>query len=300
MRSDTYKLCLRIILLNYALLINPEPDRAISFGIHIPKPTIFGANLQNTPPFAFRRDSCYYNPDMSEINSQFLPAYDDMVKAGMHFGRKKTIFHPGMKPFVYTLKDNIYILDLVKTREGILKAVDFLKKAIAEGRIILFVGLTKQSADGVRAVAEALSMPYVINRWLGGTLTNFKTIIARVKYLEELEKDQAGGGFDKYTKKEKILKEREIAALKQRFDGIRKLVKIPDILFISSLKESQLPVREAKRTGVKVVGIVNTDSDPKQIDIPVPANDNSKKSIELILEAIKAGVKNSEEIKIQA
>lgn len=235
----------------------------------------------------------------NDISPQFLPAYDDMVKAGMHFGRKKTIFHPGMKPFVYTLKDNIYILDLVKTREGILKAVDFLKRAIAEGKIILFVGLTKQSADGVKAVAEALGMPYVVNRWLGGTLTNFKTIIARVKYLEELEKDQAGGGFDKYTKKEKILKEREIAALKQRFDGIRKLAKIPDVLFVSSLKESQLPVHEAKKTGVKVVGIVNTDSDPKQIDVPIPANDNSKKSIELILEAVRAGLStNNESIRI--
>ncbi len=234
------------------------------------------------------------------VNTQnFLPAYDDMVKAGMHFGRKKTIFHPGMKPFVYTLKDSIYILDLVKTREGILKAVDFLKKAIAEGKIILFVGLTKQSADGIKTVAEALGMPYVINRWLGGTLTNFKTIIARVKYLEDLEKEQATGGFDKYTKKEKILKEREIAALKQRFDGIRKLAKVPDVLFISSLKESQLPVHEAKRTGVKVVGIVNTDSDPKQIDVTIPANDNSKKSIELILEAVKTGLSaNNESISI--
>lgn len=227
---------------------------------------------------------------MSDTIQQFLPAYEDMVKAGMHFGRKKTVFHPGMKPFVYVLKDNIYILDLVKTREGILKAVDFLKKAIVDSKVILFVGLTKQSTETVKVAAEALNMPYVINRWLGGTLTNFKTIVARVRYLEELEKKQAEGGFEKYTKKEKILKEREIAALKQRFDGIRKLAKIPDVLFVSSLKESQLPVREAKRAGVRVVGIVNTDSDPKQIDFPITANDNSRKSVELILEAIKNGI----------
>lgn len=237
---------------------------------------------------------------MPDTIQQFLPAYEDMVKAGMHFGRKKTIFHPGMKPFVYTLKDNIYILDLVKTREGIIKAADFLKRSIVEGKIVLFIGLTKQSADGVKAIAETLNMPYVVNRWLGGTLTNFKTIIARVKYLEELEKKQAEGGFDKYTKKEKILKEREIIALRQRFGGIRKLVKVPDILFVSSLKGSQLPVREAKKTGIKVVGIVNTDSDPKQIDLPIPANDNSKKSIELILEAIKARIKSPGETESQA
>ena len=125
---------------------------------------------------------------MTEINTQqFLPAYEDMVKAGMHFGRKKTIFHPNMKPYVYTLKDNIYILDLIKTTDTLIKAIDFLKKAIADGKMILFVGLTKQSTETTKATAEALGMPYVVNRWLGGTLTNFKTIIGRVKFLEDLE-----------------------------------------------------------------------------------------------------------------
>lgn len=222
----------------------------------------------------------------------FLPAYEDMVKAGMHLGRKKTVFHPGMKPFIYTLKDNIHIFDLVKTREGMLRAVDFLKKSIADGKVVLFVGLTKQSVEVIKGIAETLNMPYVVNRWLGGTLTNFKTIIGRVKYLEDLEKRQAEGDFERYTKKERLQKEREIAVLKEKFGGIRKLTKIPDILFVSSLKEGQLPVREARRSGVKVVGIVNTDSDPGQIDYPIAANDNSKKSVELILEAIRAGVQN--------
>ena len=227
---------------------------------------------------------------MPDINqSQFLPAYEDMVKSGMHFGRKKTIFHPNMKPYVYTLKDNIYILDLIKTTDSLLKAIAFLKQAITEGKMILFVGLTKQSAEATKAAAEALNMPYVVNRWLGGTLTNFKTITGRVKYLEDLEKKQAEGDLDKFTKKEKILKEREIAGLRLKFDGIRKLTRVPDVIFVTSLKEGQLPVHEAKITNVKVVGIVNTDSNPKQIDYPITANDNSKRSVELILEAIKKG-----------
>jgi small subunit ribosomal protein S2 len=237
---------------------------------------------------------------MSDTTQQFLPAYDDMVKAGVHFGRKKTVFHPGMGPFVYTLKDNIHIFDLVKTREGILKAVDFLKNSVANGKVILFIGLTKQSAEAIKGIAEALNMPFVINRWLGGTLTNFKAIIGRVKYLEDLEKRQAGGDFDRHTKKEKLQKEREIAVLKERFGGIRKLVKIPDVLFVSSLRESQLPVREAKRSGVKIVGIVNTDSDSGQIDIPIPANDNSKKAVELILETIKNGILSADSKLTQA
>lgn len=230
--------------------------------------------------------------NMSEVSSttSFLPAYEDMVKSGMHFGRKKTIFHPNMKPYVYTMKDNIYILDLIKTADSINKAIDFLKKSITDGKMILFVGLTKQSAEATKTTAETLNMPYVVNRWLGGTLTNFKTIIGRVKFLEDLEKKQTEGGFEGFTKKEKILKEREIAALRLKFDGIRKLTRVPDIIFITSLKESQLPVREAKKASVKVVGIVNTDSDPKQIDYPIAANDNSKKSVELILNAIKNGI----------
>jgi small subunit ribosomal protein S2 len=229
--------------------------------------------------------------NMPETNIQnLLPAYEDMVKSGMHFGRKKTVFHPNMKPYVYTLKDNIYILDLIKTTGSLIKAANFLKSALAEGKLILFVGLTKQSAEAVKATAEALNMPYVIERWLGGTATNFKTIMARVKYLEDLEKKQAEDGFEKFTKKERILKEREIVAMKKKFDGIRKLARLPDIIFVSSLKESQLPVHEAKKMGIKIVGIVNTDSDPKQIDYPIMANDNSKKSVELILETIKKAI----------
>ncbi|MDO8601172.1 MAG: 30S ribosomal protein S2 [bacterium] len=228
---------------------------------------------------------------MSETDIQsILPAYEDMVKAGMHFGRKKTIFHPNMKPYVYILKDNIYILDLIKTADSLIKAVDFLKKAITEGKMILFVGITKQSVEATKTTAEALNMPYMVNRWIGGTLTNFKTITGRVKYLEELEKKQAEGGFEGFTKKEKILKEREIAALKLKFEGIRKLTRVPDIIFVTSLKEGRLPVNEARISGVKVVGIVNTDSDPKQINYPIAANDNSRRSVELILEAIRKGI----------
>jgi small subunit ribosomal protein S2 len=229
---------------------------------------------------------------MSKPESQ-MPAYEDMIKAGMHFGRKKTIFHPRMEPFVYTLKDNIYIIDLIKTTGALLKTIDFLKKLIAEGKMVLFVGQTKQSTEAIKATAEALGMPFVIDRWLGGTFTNFKTINARVKYLEDLEKKQASGDFEKYTKREKAMKEKEIATLRKNFDGIRKLTRVPDAVFVSSLKESQLPVREAKLSGVKIIAIVNTDSDPKQVDYPIPANDNSKKAVEMILETIKKALLES-------
>lgn len=219
-----------------------------------------------------------------------IPSYEDMIKAGMHFGRKKTIFHPNMKPFIYMAKENIYLLDLIKTSEFLARTLDAMKQVLTEGKLILFVGITKQSAEPVKSTAEALAMPYVTERWLGGTLTNFKVIISRVKHLETLEAEQASGGFEKYTKKERLLKEREITTLRQRYDGLRKLTRIPDMLFVASLKESQLPVREALALKIPIVGIVNTDSDPKQLTYPIPANDNARKSVELILDAIKHGL----------
>ncbi len=224
---------------------------------------------------------------MEETQPKYPLDYDDMIRAGMHFGRKKTVFNPNMLPFIHTVKEHIYIFDLIKTNEYLEKATAFLKKMIEEGKNVLFVGLTKQSASSVQAIAEDLHMPYVINRWLGGTLTNFKTIMARVAFLDELEREQKAGGFEKYTKKERIMKERQIVVLKEKFGGIRTMTKIPDVVFLSSLKESQLPLREAKLMGVQTVAIVNTDSDPKQVTYPVPANDNSKKSVELILTSIK-------------
>ena len=220
-----------------------------------------------------------------------LPEYENMIKAGMHFGRKKSFFHPRMKPFIYTLKENLYIIDLIKTRDSLVKAVEFLRQAKEEGKVIIFVGTSKQAGDAVKSTAQALGMPFVVNRWLGGTITNFKTIMERVKYLDELESQKASGAFEKYTKKEQLMKQKEIDSLGMRFEGIRKLTKIPDVVFVSSLKDGALAVREAKRMGVKLVGIVNTDSNPDDLDYAIPANDNSKKSVELILEVIKEELK---------
>jgi len=222
----------------------------------------------------------------SIMNPVTLPAYEEMMKAGMHFGRKKSIFHPKMQPFVFTAKENIYIFDLIKTSGAIQKAVEMLGQAMTEDKMILFVGITNQSAEAVKRTAEALAMPYVTERWLGGTLTNFKVITSRVKHLESLEQELAAGGFEKYTKKERLIKEREMKSLRQKYDGLRKLTRLPDMIFVTSLKESQLPVREARQLNIPIVGIVNTDSDPSQITHAIPANDNARKSVELILETI--------------
>ena len=230
-------------------------------------------------------------PVKNQMTEADIPSYEDMVKSGMHFGRKKSVFNPKMKPFVYTARNNIYLIDLVKTRESLGSAMEFLKKSLDEGKLILFVGLSAQSADLVKDLAESLNMPYVISRWLGGTLTNFKTIISRVNHLESMEKEMSLGGFEKYTKKERLMKEKEMAKLRKKFDGLRKLTRVPDVLFVASSRESDLVLKEAKNTKVKTVGMVNTESDPTVLNYPIPANDNARRSIELIITTLKSYLK---------
>ena len=224
---------------------------------------------------------------MTEQLQDLSMAYEEMLKAGMHFGRKKSVFHPAMDRYVFTVRDGICIIDLLKTQVQLKNTVEALRQIIKDGGLILFVALTKQSIDSTRELADLLNMPYVLDRWLGGTLTNFKVINSRVKKLEEMEKQQKTGGLDKYTKKERLMFDREIKKMGTRFDGLKKLNKMPDMVFVSSLKESALPVREARRMKVKVAAISNTDANPDEVDFVIPANDRSKKSVDLIIQTIK-------------
>ena len=230
---------------------------------------------------------------MSESLSepQLLIPYESMLKAGTHFGRKKTVYNPGMKKYVFTVRDGICIIDLLKTQTELQTALDYLKSVLERKGLVLFVSLTKQSAEGIKDLAESLGMPYVLERWIGGTLTNFKELNNRVKKMEEMERQRAAGELDKYTKKERTVFDKELQKMEKHFGGVRKLTRIPDVLFVSSLKEGALPVREAKRAGVKVVSICNTDSNPQDVNFPIPANDKSKKSVDLIIGALKDHLK---------
>ena len=229
----------------------------------------------------------YYFTVMAEQLLEQSIAYEEMLKAGMHFGRKKTVFHPAMDRYVFTVRDGICIIDLIKTQVQLRNTIEALRKIVKDGGLILFVALTKQSIESTKDLAEALSMPYVLDRWLGGTLTNFKVLHSRVSKLEEMERQQKTSELDKYTKKERLLFNREIKKMGTKFEGLKKLIKMPDLVFVTSLKESALPVREAKRMGVKVAAISNTDANPDEVNYVVPANDRSKKSVDLIIQTIK-------------
>src|SRR3989344_5401417 len=222
---------------------------------------------------------------MKEIQTQV--SYEDMLKAGMHFGRKKTVYNPLMSRYVFTVRDGICIIDLLKTQVQLKNSIEFLKSILAKNGLVLFVALTKQSVGSTKELADALGMPYVLDRWLGGTLSNYKVISSRVKKLEELEKATKSGELDKYTKKERMMFNKELQKMSVHFDGLKKLTRMPDAVFVSSLKESALPIREAKRAGIKTLGIANTDSNPDDMDYVIPANDRSKKSVDLIMEIIK-------------
>jgi small subunit ribosomal protein S2 len=227
------------------------------------------------------------NSNVNVIDRNKALSYEDMIKAGMHFGRKKTVFNPNMKQYVHALKENIYIIDLIKTSKNLSDSISFMRQVIEDGGVILFVGTTSQSKNAVKEAAESLNMPYVINRWLGGTLTNFKIVISRVKYLENLEHERETGGFQKYTKKERLDKEREIESLRIKYDGLRTLTKLPNAVFVTSTKENQIAIKEAIKMKIKLIGIINTDSNPDQLDWPIPSNDNARKSVEFIMNAVK-------------
>jgi small subunit ribosomal protein S2 len=218
--------------------------------------------------------------------------YEDMLKAGMHFGRRRTVFNPAMGKYVFTVRNGICIIDLLKTSQEISIVAQAIKSAIDKGNLVLFVGLNKQSADSMKSLAVEMEMPYVVDRWLGGTLTNYKIISARVKLLEEMEKQSVSGELEKYTKKERLMFEKKIAKMRTSFDGLRKLTRLPEIVFVSSLKEGGIVVRETKRMGIKVIAIANTDANPKSADWIIPANDRSKKSIDVILDLLRKELKS--------
>ena len=223
---------------------------------------------------------------MQDTTQSLIP-YEDMLKAGMHFGRKRTVFSPRMGEFVYAVRDGICIIDLLKTQENLKDAIAFLKTTLSGDGQVLFVAPTKQSQESVKALAQELGMPYVEERWIGGILTNFKVINARVKHLMDLEDEKAKGGWEKYTKKERVVLERELQKMQKNFDGLKRLTRMPDALFVASLREGAIAVHEANKMKVPVVAIGNTDSNPDAIEHVICANDRSKKSVDLIINAMR-------------
>lgn len=215
----------------------------------------------------------------------------EMLKAGVHFGHKKSKKHPRMDEFVFTVRGGISILDLSKTKLKLSEATDFVKKIAADGGVILFVGTKRQAGKIIKAAAERAEMPYVSERWLGGTFTNFEKILIGKKRLETLLEQKASGELaKKYTKKELGELDREMKRLEIKFGGIKQISKIPDAVFVVDMEEEATAIVEARRVGVPIVAITDTNVDPALADYPIPANDDAIRSIELITGAIADAV----------
>ena len=219
---------------------------------------------------------------------------EQLLEAGAHFGHQTRRWNHKMAPYIYASHNGVHIFDLAKTRESLLVACDAVKKVVASGGVVLFVGTKRQAKDFVTEAAKAVGMPYVTNRWLGGMLTNFEQIRRSVKKLEDLRKGMAAGEFDSHTKKERILIDKEIARLERILGGVETLKKLPDLMFVVDTHEERLAVHEANMLGIPVVGIVDTNADPTIIEYPIPANDDAARSVELLVEFAKESIEEGQ------
>ena len=206
-----------------------------------------------------------------------------LLEAGVHFGHQTKRWNPKMKEYIYSTRDDIYIMDLQKTTEKLEEAYDALKKIVADGGKVLFVGTKKQAAQVCREEAARTGMYYMTERWLGGTLTNFRTIRNRVYYLEKIEKMEADGTFDKLPKKEVASLKKEYEKLNKNLCGIRSMEKLPQAVVIVDSTKEYNAIREANKLGIPVFGLIDTNCDPDNIDYVLPGNDDAVKSIKVVL-----------------
>lgn len=223
------------------------------------------------------------------------PEIEAMLEAGAHLGHAKSKRHPAMASFVWGVRGNVEIIDLTKTKEKLARALEFLRTAAAEGKLFLFVGTRPSAKDIVKRVASELGCPYVDQRWIGGTLTNFKVISKRVETLEGLEHDLATGGLEKYPKKERMDREKERIGLIENFDGLRRLRRLPDALIIADIVHDALALTEARRLGIPVVALTDTNTDPRSVTYAIPSNDDARPAITYMFGRIAGAIRQGHE-----
>jgi small subunit ribosomal protein S2 len=210
----------------------------------------------------------------------------ELLEAGAHFGHQTSRWHPRMKSYIFTKRNGIHIIDLEQTVTMLDKACDFVRQTAEEGGIILFVGTKKQAHEAIEEEAKRCDMYYVNQRWLGGVLTNFATIQSRIDHLVRLEDQQARGAFGSLPKKEAMKLEEEISRLNYQMGGFKEMTSLPDVLFIVDPTKERIALAEAKRIGIPVVAITDTNCNPDDIDYPIPANDDAIRAIRLICSKI--------------
>ena len=217
----------------------------------------------------------------------------DLIEAGIHFGQRRSNWNPAMAPFIYGVRNKIHVVDIRQTVRGLLLARKFVQRVVAEGKDVCFVGTKRQARAAIEKYAVDVGMPYVTERWLGGTLTNFRTIRERLKRLEELERLAASGEIANYSKKMAAQLTREQTKITRNLHGIRNMDKHPGCLVVIDVNREINALREARSSGIPTVALIDTDGDPNLVDIPIPGNDDSMRSIDVVVrelcEAINQG-----------
>ncbi len=214
----------------------------------------------------------------------------DILEAGVHFGHKTSKWNPKMRPYIYGKRNNIHIIDLKETIRGLVRAQKYLYKVSAQGSLILFVGTKRQAVDTVRQAAEACGMPYCTERWLGGMLTNFRTIRSRLRRLEELENLETSGTLATFSKKQQSRLRRELNKIRRNLGGIREMNRLPEAIVIVDPSKEKNCIHEAKLLGITTLALIDTDSDPDTVDLPIPGNDDSIRSIRIILNYLSSSI----------
>jgi small subunit ribosomal protein S2 len=225
----------------------------------------------------------------------------ELIEAGVHFGHRASRWNPKMRPYIYGRRNLIHIIDVRETIRGILRARKYLQQVAAGGSLVLLVGTKRQASETVEQEGKRCGMPYVSDRWLGGTLTNFRTIRSRLTRLEELEALRASDEIGTYSKKMQSALAREYRKMYRNLNGIRTMNRLPECLVIVDPKKEKNAVREAQKLGIATVALIDSDSDPDEVDLPIPGNDDSIRSIELIMrllaDAVLAGKASAGDLK---
>jgi len=215
----------------------------------------------------------------------------DLIEAGIHFGQRRASWNPRMSPYIFGVRNKIHIIDIRETIKGLLLAKKFTTKLVAEGRDVCFIGTKRQARASIEKAAQEVGMPFVVERWLGGTLTNFRTIRDRLKRLEELERLSETGEIDTYSKKMTSQLTREREKITRNLSGIRSMNKLPGALFVIDVTREMNALREARSLGIPTICLVDTDGDPDMVDIAIPGNDDSMRSIDVVVREIAEAVK---------
>lgn len=221
---------------------------------------------------------------------------EELLESGVHFGHRTSSAYPKMKKYIFDQRQGIHLLDLEQTKAHLIKALEFLRDTTARGGTIIFVGAKKQAAPLIEKYAKEAGMPYVNNRWLGGTLTNYKIISTLIRNLKELRDNMETGKLEKYTKKEQLDFSREIERLDELVGGLGLLQGLPQALFIVDVRQEKTAVQEARRLKIPIIAIVDTNSNPLGVDYPIPANDDGVRSIDLILRLASKSVLEGKKI----